>query len=155
MGHFLSAFYLSPHNKSLNDTIAERLLLFQAALHMFLAHPLAGVGVGRFALESGLSAAWTTPHSTLFHVASELGVAGAVPFVFLNLVLLRLAFRARRGEAMTSVAGAAWFYFLIYDQISANYLTSLRFYLFAGLLVSTSLVSGQPSSATASAPRAM
>ena len=34
---------------------------------------------------------------------------------------------------------AVWIYFAVFDQISANYLSSLRYYLFSALLAAVSL----------------
>ena len=137
--HFLRlGMDLEAADRSVNDTIAERLEQFREALQLFLAHPWTGVGAGRFGLETGIGEPLTTPHSTLFHVISELGLAGAVPFAIFNFILLALVWRARTAT-LPCVVAAIWIYFAFYDQISANYLTSLRYYLFSGLLVTASL----------------
>ena len=135
MHHFLRLAYdIDAPERSVGDTIAIRLKLYGQALELFLERPLTGVGVGRFGLHTDLHEELTTPHSTLFQVLAELGLPGAVAFALLNACLLWLAFRARNVTIACVVAGA-WIYFAIFDQISANYLTTLRYYLFAALLV--------------------
>jgi O-antigen ligase len=137
--HFLRlAFHIESPHRAVDDTLAERTELYRAAGRLFLDKPLTGVGTGRFGLETWLNQELTTPHSTAFHVISELGLAGAVPFLALNLMLLFLAFRARNAT-LSSVVAAVWIYFVLFDQISANYLSSLRYYLFSALLLAVSL----------------
>ena len=142
-------FELGIPGRALNDTVAVRVELYREAVELFLRKPVTGAGTGRFGLESccfAESIALTTPHSTVLHVLSELGVSGAAPFVVLNLMLLGIAWRVIRVQSsdptlhLACVVAAAWVYIVIYDQISANYLSSLRYYLFSGLLVTLYVV---------------
>lgn len=138
--HFLRlGFAIEDPNRSIDDTAIERMGLYKEALDLFIAHPITGVGVGRFGLESSLNEALTTPHSTVLQVLAELGTAGGVPFLLLNALLLVLALRASRHGSLASILAGAWIYFASYDQISGNYFTTLRYYLFAALLVSASV----------------
>jgi O-antigen ligase len=143
--HFSRLAGFTPHvaDRAVDDTIGLRLKLYREAAEMFSRKPIAGVGAGRFGLESEhfRSPLLSTPHSTVVHVLSELGLSGAVPFVALNLMLLGIAWRVTQSPSsdptlrVACVVAGAWTYFAIYDQFSANYMTSLRYYLFSGLLV--------------------
>jgi O-antigen ligase len=140
--HFLRLAYdIEALDRSVDDTVALRWVLYRQAFELFLAMPLAGTGAGRFGLHTPLNEELTTPHSTLLHVLAELGLLGAVPFAAFNLLLLWLAFRART-RTLACVVAAAWVYFAVFDQISANYLSTLRYYLFSALLVSVSFPPG-------------
>jgi len=133
--HFLRlAHDIKAPERSIDDTIAIRIQFYRQALELFLSAPLTGLGAGRFGLHTSLNLELTTPHSTVFHILSELGLLGAGPFAILNLLLLWLAYRAR-ARTLSCVVAAGWAYFAVFDQISANYLSSLRYYLFSGLLV--------------------
>jgi O-antigen ligase len=132
-------------DRAVNNTITIRRECYREAVEIFLSKPVTGTGTGRYGLEShcfGESSALTTPHSTVLHILAELGVSGAVPFIVLNFMLLGIAWRVVRVQSGDPISGlacvvaAVWFYILIYDQISANYLTSFRYYLFSGLLIS-------------------
>jgi O-antigen ligase/polysaccharide polymerase Wzy-like membrane protein len=136
-------FTIPAPDRAVDDTIAERVRLYGKAFELFLQHPLAGVGTGRFGLESWLHEELTTPHSTVFQVISELGLAGAVPFAALNVMLFVTALKASRATLICSVVASAWIYFAVFDQISANYLSSLRYYLFAALLVTATSAIGK------------
>ena len=136
MHHFLRLAYdIDAPDRSIDDTIAIRLKLYRQAFELFMEWPLTGVGAGRFGLHTSLNEELTTPHSTIFQVLAELGVLGVIAFAVLNTYLLWLAFRARN-RTIGSLVAAAWIYFAIFDQISANYFSTLRYYLFAALLVS-------------------
>lgn len=127
-------------NRAVNNTIAERRGLYGEAFTQFITHPLTGVGTGRFGVESSLKEPLTTPHSTVFQVLAELGLLGAVPFFLLGAVLLLFAVRLLASDyQIGALIAALWMYFVIYDQISANYITSLRYYLLSALLVTTYL----------------
>lgn len=64
---------------------AERKMLMQQAWHVFLEHPLMGVGAGQFEnlVDPDGRKHWRVTHNALLQVASELGVLGLIPFVFL------------------------------------------------------------------------
>jgi O-antigen ligase len=136
-------------DRAVDDTIALRLKLYGEAAEMFSRNPLTGVGAGRFGPESEhfRSPTLTTPHSTVVHVLSELGLFGAIPFLALNLVLLGMAWRVIQASSadptlrVACIVAGTWTYFVIYDQFSANYMTSLRYYLFSGLLVAVASAS--------------
>jgi O-antigen ligase len=127
-----------------NDSIAIRVQISREAVVMFLRNPVYGVGVGRFGLESsyfGSSAVLASPHSTVLHILSELGLTGTAPFIVLNLMLLAIARSITRVQLndstpwLGSVVVTVWFYVVIYDQFNGNYLNMLYYYFFSSLLV--------------------
>lgn len=63
---------------------ARRVLLEQA-WQIFLEHPVTGVGAGQFMNygEPGRAEKWRVTHNAVLEVASELGMIGLVPFIFL------------------------------------------------------------------------
>lgn len=141
---------LEQPDRLVDDTVSIRMELYREAIDIFLSKPVTGSGTGRFGLESsyfGRSFPLTTPHSTILHVLAELGIFGALPFIILNLMLLSIAWRVVRAQLSDStmrlacVVAVAWIYIVIYDQISANYFSSLRYYLFSALLISLYLAS--------------
>jgi putative inorganic carbon (hco3(-)) transporter len=91
--------------------ISGRLSEMMAAVHMFLANPLIGVGYGQYevhyqdtAMLSGLMArgADREAHSLYLQVLAERGLLGALPFVGL---LALTAYSVRRGRARLLAAG--------------------------------------------------
>jgi len=62
----------------------ERKQLFRNAWAVFLEYPLTGVGVGQFqTVEINGQRLWKETHNALLQVATELGVFGALAFLFL------------------------------------------------------------------------
>lgn len=72
-------------------TAINRFELWNAAVRMFLDHPILGVGLnsfpsvyGRFyMLEDAYSAGWRTTHNLFFQLISEMGILGAIFFVLI------------------------------------------------------------------------
>jgi O-antigen ligase len=66
---------------------AERRLLLDQAVTVFLDHPLTGVGMGQFQNYDapGLRTRWHETHNVLLQVATDLGILGLAVFVFLML----------------------------------------------------------------------
>lgn len=89
------------------SSLVTRMMIWDAALNAFLAHPLAGVGVYGFAMASKqyshLPAALydfyvrdMSPHVTLFAVLSETGIVGLAGFLIFVVALVRVALRTVR-----------------------------------------------------------
>ena len=64
---------------------AQRETLMREAWQTFLDNPIMGIGAGQFQNygEPGQQREWRVTHNALLQVASELGVLGLIPFVFL------------------------------------------------------------------------
>jgi O-antigen ligase len=75
-----------------------RLDLMQDAWNVFLDHPILGIGLGQFVNydPSGRRGAWHVTHNAYLQVATELGVVGLAPFIFLLVSGARAAREARR-----------------------------------------------------------
>jgi O-antigen ligase len=75
-----------------------RIELMEEAWNVFLDHPVLGIGLGQFVNydPSGRREAWNVTHNALLQVATELGVLGLLPFVFLIGSGARAALEARR-----------------------------------------------------------
>jgi O-antigen ligase len=84
--------------KDVTGSRQARIELMEEAWHVFLDHPVLGIGLGQFVNydPSGRREAWNVTHNALLQVATELGVVGLTPFIFLILSGARAAFEARR-----------------------------------------------------------
>jgi putative inorganic carbon (hco3(-)) transporter len=62
-----------------------RIDLLKEGVRVFGEHPLLGVGIGQFVNydPTGRKQAWHVTHNALLQVASETGIAGLLPFLFL------------------------------------------------------------------------
>lgn len=115
-----------------DDSIMIRAVLYLEAIKLFLYSPLFGVGVSNFSNYSCFSP-HGFPHSTILHVAAEMGVLG------LSLFLISIIFAAQRlcmavqGHAIERWILFSFIYFLILDQGFASYFFSLYTYFFIGL----------------------
>ncbi|MBI2567580.1 MAG: O-antigen ligase family protein [Candidatus Schekmanbacteria bacterium] len=101
--------------------LSDRKGLWDAALGMFAANPLAGAGVGGYqraydcyrASSETLLNTWLhgTAHNTYLHVMAESGVLGIVPFAAFTAGLLAASWTASRqaSEPAQRLAGAASF----------------------------------------------
>lgn len=103
------------------QSIGERAILIQAALPLFLQHPLLGVGLGAspLALQSaypGLTVPYQPAHLTLLDAAVETGLPGAVAYLFLSLAPFVLYFRRAHlllADRFATVAIAVLFSILV------------------------------------------
>ena len=75
-----------------------RLDLMKEAWTVFIDHPIVGIGLGQFVNydPTGRREAWNVTHNALLQVATELGVVGLAPFVFLIASGARAALETRR-----------------------------------------------------------
>ncbi|MBI3006519.1 MAG: O-antigen ligase family protein [Ignavibacteriales bacterium] len=89
----------------IGSSLTSRLLIWDTALNAFVAHPLVGIGVYGFPLESAQYSripaflyrrfvAGLSPHQTFFAVLAETGIVGFFGFTVFLFVLLRSAFQA-------------------------------------------------------------
>lgn len=126
------------------DSIAIRLFLLKEAWTQFMVAPSFGIGFGRFGLLSCFyahKALYASPHSSLLHVAAELGLAGLICMVGLTAAIV-----LRVGAALTSPTApstglawlllAPWMLSLLRDQMAGSYFALPYFYILSGLLVS-------------------
>jgi len=148
--HGSSEFLLAPVTESTsswNDkswsaslsSVQQRKVLYGIAVQQFIANPVAGVGVGRFAEVSGISGAY--PHNSVLQAFTELGVIGGTLYLGIVVLLVwRLFGLARdrldmRGEWAWYVLGL-WVYLFMVELLGGNYLMSASFWLVSGLAVS-------------------
>ena len=88
-----------------------RLDLLKEAWNVFVDHPVLGIGLGQFVNydPNGRREAWNVTHNALLQVATELGVVGLAPFLFLLVSGARAALEARwhalRGTAASGRRG--------------------------------------------------
>jgi O-antigen ligase len=86
----------------LDKDASTRVVLWDIAWDLFLAHPLLGVGLGDYTIEAdrllaGRKVTTTVDtHNVYLHVLATRGLVGFVPFVFFWFVWLRELFRLRR-----------------------------------------------------------
>jgi hypothetical protein len=86
----------------LTDDVPDRLALWYSATEMMLDHPLTGVGAGRMIevaqsdpdryIRTPLGNAQNNAHNTVLLAGAELGVAGAIGALLVNLALALAAF---------------------------------------------------------------
>jgi O-antigen ligase len=94
--------------RTIGDWVVEqRAALFIAAVQMFIAHPITGIGPGGFADQvrdyaARITQLWDyqdTPHNAYIQMAAETGVVGLIAFcIFFGACLLLLLRTARRSE---------------------------------------------------------
>ncbi len=133
------------------NSVAIRKILYTEAIDLFAKNPISGVGAGNFGFYSCLEyehQSFSSPHSTVLHVLSDLGLIGGLPFFGLVLIasigLLRRVWRdGIDGNNMTVwMLSSLWVYYFIIDQSSHSYFTVVHFYLLAGVIASV-LASGR------------
>ncbi len=125
-----------------NNSVIVRQVLRRTAIEVFTTHPIFGVGVGNFGHYSciyGYGKIEGDPHSTILHVASELGLIGAIPFVGLILWLLYHGLMVwRRDLAYPWVffpLFGGWVFHVVHNQFYSTYLAAIQYYLITGVLV--------------------
>lgn len=139
-----------------------RLLYYREALTMIMQNPVTGVGSGNFGnysptqlLQSNNALCedtekkfvictqptnFTSPHSNILHVLSELGLVGGGLFAaFILLPVLRLykAMRRAASQKLTDLGwylGGMWLFILTESQFYGNYFTDFQFYLVTGCI---------------------
>lgn len=85
-----------------DGNVSTRLVLWDIAWDMFLAHPIAGVGMGDYEsgaeemLEGREVLTTVDSHNVYLQILATRGLIGFIPFVIFWVVLLRELFRAKR-----------------------------------------------------------
>jgi len=115
-----------------NDSTVIRVRLYLEAMMMFFALPLTGVGASMFQ-QFSFQGPFSFPHSSLLHVAAELGVAGLLVFVVLIAVC---AWRLLPHALLLS----PFLFFIAIDQTHGSYFTSWGSYFFMGVAASLARV---------------
>jgi O-antigen ligase len=80
-----------------------RIDLLKEGVRVFVAHPIMGIGLGQFVNydPTGRKEAWNVTHNVTLQVASEVGLLGLVPFVYV-IGRAALAVRATRRVLLPS-----------------------------------------------------
>lgn len=108
-----------------NDSIVIRVRLYLEAMMMFFAHPVLGMGASTFQ-QFSFQGPFSFPHSTLLHVAAELGTVGVLVLISL------LAVCAWRLLPHTLLL-APYLFFIAIDQTHGSYFSSWGSYFFMGV----------------------
>lgn len=126
-----------------DNSMAIRTILYREAITAFMQNPLVGVGVGRFGYYScyyDFGGELHSPHSTALHALVELGLMGGGVFLGLMVGLIvwllpQMAKEPNADNHWVYIVSPMFLFSVILDQMSASYLTSLHYYLMAGVLV--------------------
>jgi putative inorganic carbon (HCO3(-)) transporter len=95
----------------LDPSSQSRIRVWKAGLHMFLDHPIVGVGAGCFGTAHALAyspdgdRSWLQAHDLYIQAFAELGILGAVAFFGFVFHYLKLA---RRAYALALARGPTW-----------------------------------------------
>ncbi len=99
-------WYPEGRNLGGSDAFSFRIATAEAAVDLIAAHPLAGVGLGRFHALSGVS---ENAHNNLLQIGAELGMPALVLFVILVAAALRQAWQSDGAGSRGLVLGLAAF----------------------------------------------
>lgn len=139
---------------AIGNSVKMRLFMYRDAWEMASKNKLTGVGVGNYASHScfyrdmqklytdmNFSQPFSSPHNTLLHVISELGlIAGAV--FSLIIIIIGLCIARSSGVIITSDGGvyilsvSLWIAYVISDSFNGSYLVATPFYILSSVLVS-------------------
>ena len=111
-----------------NDSTVIRVRLYLEAIMMFFAAPVLGMGASTFQ-QFSFQGPFSFPHSTLLHVAAELGAVGVL------VLMLSLATCAWRLLPYTLLL-APYLFFIAIDQTHGSYFSSWGGYFFMGVAAS-------------------
>jgi hypothetical protein len=115
-----------------NDSAMIRALLYLEAVKLFLSAPLLGIGVSNFSQFSCLQEQGY-PHSTILHVASEMGLVGLGLLVLMLWKSLSVIRRAAFAAKLPYWFFFLFVYYLCLDQLYGSYFSSSVTYFMAGL----------------------
>lgn len=96
------ARYASVNNLQGDASYQNRLLSWQGGWHMFLDHPLTGVGIGNYTAANGAKywpaahKVYLNAHSIYFQTIGELGLVGVIAFGGFLVVMFRASGELRR-----------------------------------------------------------
>jgi len=149
--------YLSVESRDQDESYTNRIVAWHAGWHMFLDHPVLGVGAGQFGIADGMKywsgntsyRMWLQPHSLYVQVIAELGCAGTIAFGLLLFRTFAHGRRLSRRLRMTNVPGylkgfpsAAAFSLLILMMAgyASHSLYRWTWYFIAGLMAAAEFV---------------
>ena len=120
------------------DSISDRWIHYQQAIHMFILKPLSGVGANHYGLSACQGAA-SFPHSTLLQVIAELG--GLVGIVYCALIWFAFSALIQIRKCSNSyIYHDIWSWFIAFAamqvmiaQINGNYFVSAALYFTIGV----------------------
>lgn len=115
-----------------NDSAMIRVLLYLEAIKLFLSSPIFGVGVSNFSQYSCFTP-HGFPHSTILHVAAEMGLLGLALFSLMLIKSFLGIGRAIRDTNLPTWILFAFIYFFCLDQIYGSYFFSGIMYFMVGL----------------------
>jgi O-antigen ligase len=108
-----------------NDSVVIRVRLYLEAMMMFFAAPAFGMGASTFQNYS-FHGPFSFPHSTLLHVAAELGLVGLLVLALLLAACFWLLLPY-------TLLLACYLVFVVIDQTHGSYFTSWGSYFFMGV----------------------
>jgi O-antigen ligase len=114
---------------------SQRPTLWRAALDLWEAHPLLGVGFGNFSLKSSMNHEY--PHNIFLEILCELGLVGffLVSPLFL-MPIISIAFtEVSNGPDFAMALWCVWIYWLTCSIFSSDMLGLRLLYLFGGLCI--------------------
>lgn len=149
--------YLSVESRDQDESYTNRIVAWHAGWHMFLDHPVLGVGAGQFGIADGMKywsgntsyRMWLQPHSLYVQVIAELGCAGTIAFGLLLFQTFAHGRRLKRQLRMTNAPGylkgfpsAAAFSLLILMMAgyASHSLYRWTWYFIAGLVAAADFV---------------
>ncbi|MCA9727534.1 MAG: O-antigen ligase family protein [Candidatus Eisenbacteria bacterium] len=99
----------------IDETSGGRLDIWRAAIEVFEAHPLVGVGLGQLPKAMGETSlgANRAAHNLYLETAAQMGIPGIVLLLVLFVVGLRAARRLQKETGFPRILGNAYFYFLV------------------------------------------
>jgi putative inorganic carbon (HCO3(-)) transporter len=110
----------SDEGGSTTSGLDERLGLIKIALNIIAEHPVTGIGPGSYGhlfksyLPGGMDQWLFIVHNEFLLRAAEIGIPGALAFIFFLIVGFKVALRlARTGQTLVAVCALGWFGALI------------------------------------------
>jgi hypothetical protein len=114
-----------------NDSAMIRVMLYLEAVKLFLSAPLRGIGVSNFSQFSCLST-YGFPHSTVLHVAAEMGLVGLGLFMSMIFKSFGILYRAALATKLPYWVFFVFVYYFCLDQLYGSYFSSSITYFMAG-----------------------
>lgn len=124
--------------KTANDSVMIRVVLYLEAIKLFLSFPFFGVGVSTFSSYSCFTP-HGFPHSTVLHIAAEMGLVGLLLFISIISISARSLFINAKMKIVKFWVFFAFIYFFILDQAFGSYFFSVYTYFLVGLASRLSL----------------
>ena len=131
-------------DRSVNTASSSRVSLAERGSETFLAHPVAGVGLGGFAQATRRNASERTiaPHNVAIHIASELGSLGLLLFVS-TLATIVISLRRLANRAVAAILGAELVTLVVHGLAYDQFFSDPTWWTIAALAGSLSPVAGR------------